>query len=198
MAQERMAYQQRMAQIRTAQQQQQLGTYSGAMGYSAQATTLAQEKQAIDYLNQAKEKLSKTDSDYAVKLNELNTAIRKHQENIKRAGLTDQEYADMVKKNAEQRKKAAIRETEAYERRKKVVMEKWYTSTIDRAMDFSKSTKSIQEQIKAIEYLKKVRESLSKAQLGDVAYSTKINQINAEIKRKRAEFNLTTELPDVE
>lgn len=184
MAQERMAYQQRMAQIRTAQQQQQLGTYSGAMGYSAQSTTLAQEKQAIDYLNQAKEKLSKTDSDYAVKLNELNTAIRKHQENIKRAGLTDQEYADMVKKNAEQRKKAAIRETEAYERRKKVVMEKWYTSTIDRAMNFSKSTKSIQEQIKAIEYLKKVRESLSKAQLGDVAYSTKINQINAEIKRQ--------------
>lgn len=177
-------YQARMAQIRTAQQQQQLGTYSGAMGYSAQSTTLAQEKQAIDYLNQAKEKLSKTDSDYAVKLNELNTAIRKHQENIKRAGLTDQEYADMIKKNAEQRKKAAIRETEAYERRKKVVMEKWYTSTIDRAMDFSKSTKSIQEQIKAIEYLKKVRESLSKAQLGDVAYSTKINQINAEIKRQ--------------
>ena len=184
MAQERMAYQQRMAQIRTAQQQQQLGTYSGAMGYSAQSTTLAQEKQAIDYLNQAKEKLSKTDSDYAVKLNELNTAIRKHQENIKRAGLTDQEYADMVKKNAEQRRKAAIRETEAYERRKKVVMEKWYTSSIDRAMNFSKSTKSIQEQIKAIEYLKKVRESLSKAQLGDVAYSTKINQINAEIKRQ--------------
>ena len=184
MAQERMAYQQRMAQIRTAQQQQQLGTYSGAMGYSAQSTTLAQEKQAIDYLNQAKEKLSKTDSDYAVKLNELNTAIRKHQENIKRAGLTDQEYADMIKKNAEQRKKAAIRETEAYERRKKVVMEKWYTSTIDRAMNFSKSTKSIQEQIKAIEYLKKVRESLSKAQLGDVAYSTKINQINAEIERQ--------------
>lgn len=184
MAQERMAYQQRMAQIRTAQQQQQLGTYSGAMGYSAQSTTLAQEKQAIDYLNQAKEKLSKTDSDYAVKLNELNTAIRKHQENIKRAGLTDQEYADMVKKNAEQRRKAAIRETEAYERRKKVVMEKWYTSTIDRAMNFSKSTKSIQEQIKAIEYLKKVRESLSKAQIGDVAYSTKINQINAEIKRQ--------------
>lgn len=184
MAQERMAYQQRMAQIHTAQQQQQLGTYSGAMGYSAQATTLAQEKQAIDYLNKAKEKLSKTDSDYAVKLNELNTAIRKHQENIKRAGLTDQEYADMVKKNAEQRKKAAISETEAYERRKKVVMEKWYTSSIDRAMNFSKSTKSIQEQIKAIEYLKKVRESLSKAQLGDVAYSAKINQINAEIKRQ--------------
>ena len=184
MAQERMAYQQRMAQIRTAQQQQQLGTYGGAMRYSAQSTTLAQEKQAIDYLNQAKEKLSKTDSDYAVKLNELNTAIRKHQENIKRAGLTDQEYADMVKKNAEQRRKAAIRETEAYERRKKVVMEKWYTSSIDRAMNFSKSTKAIQEQIKAIEYLKKVRESLSKAQLGDVAYSTKINQINAEIKRQ--------------
>lgn len=184
MAQERMAYQQRMAQIRTAQQQQQLGTYGGAMRYSAQSTTLAQEKQAIDYLNQAKEKLSKTDSDYAVKLNELNTAIRKHQENIKRAGLTDQEYADMGKKNAEQRRKAAIRETEAYERRKRVVMEKWYTSSIDRAMNFSKSTKAIQEQIKAIEYLKKVRESLSKAQLGDVAYSTKINQINAEIKRQ--------------
>lgn len=184
MAQERMAYQQRMAQIRTAQQQQQLGAYSGAMGYSAKATTLAQEKQAIDYLNQAKQNLSKTDSDYAKKLNELNTAIRKHQENIKRAGLTDQEYADMVKKNAEQRRKAAIRETEAYERRKKVVMEKWYTSSIDRAMNFSKSTKSIQEQIKAIEYLKKVRASLSKEQLGDVAYSTKINQINAEIKRQ--------------
>ena len=184
MAQERMAYQQRMARIQESRLQQQLGTYSGAMGYSAQATTLAQEKQAIDYLNQAKEKLSKTDSDYAVKLNELNTAIRKHQENIKRAGLTDQEYADMVKKNAEQRRKAAIRETEAYERRKRVVMEKWYTSSIDRAMNFSKSTKAIQEQIKAIEYLKKVRESLSKAQLGDVAYSTKINQINAEIKRQ--------------
>lgn len=181
-------YQARMTQIRMAQQQRQRETYSGALAYSSQATTLTEEKQAIDYLNQAKQNLIKTDSDYSKKLNELNTAIRKHQENIKRAGMTDSEYADMVKKNAEQRRNAAIRETEAYERRKKVVMDKWYSSSPDRALNFSSTTKSINEQTQAIKYLQAARDNLSKKNMTDEQYKKKVQQLTDEIKRQQGEI----------
>ena len=181
-------YQARMTQIRMAQQQRQRETYSGALSYSSQATTLTEEKQAIDYLNQAKQNLIKTDSDYSKKLNELNTAIRKHQENIKRAGMTDSEYADMVKKNAEQRRNAAIRETEAYERRKKVVMDKWYSSSPDRALNFSSTTKSINEQTQAIKYLQAARDNLSKRNMTDEQYKKKVQQLTDEIKRQQGEI----------
>lgn len=60
-------------------------SYEGAIRTSDNAITLAQEIQAIKNLEAARAKLSKTDSDYQKKLDELNKKIRTHNENIKRA-----------------------------------------------------------------------------------------------------------------
>ena len=60
-------------------------SYEGAIRTSDKAKTLAQEIQAIKNLEAARAKLVKTDADYQKKLDELNTRIKTHNENIKRA-----------------------------------------------------------------------------------------------------------------
>lgn len=60
-------------------------SYEGAIRTSDKAKTLAQETQAVKNLEAARAKLSKTDTDYQKKLDELNKRIKTHNENIKRA-----------------------------------------------------------------------------------------------------------------
>lgn len=60
-------------------------TYSGALSYSQNATTLRQERQAIKYLEAARANLSKTDADYSTKLQTLNKRILEHKNNIDKA-----------------------------------------------------------------------------------------------------------------
>lgn len=60
-------------------------SYEGAVRTSDKAKTLAQELQAVRNLEAARSKLNKTDADYDNKLKELNSRIRTHNENIRRA-----------------------------------------------------------------------------------------------------------------
>lgn len=60
-------------------------SYSGAKKYSDNAKTLEQDRKAIDNLIAAREKLKRTDSEYAIKLEELNIKIREHTKRIKEA-----------------------------------------------------------------------------------------------------------------
>lgn len=60
-------------------------TYAGSIRYSSNVKTLEQERQAIRNLEAAREKLKKTDADYANKLRNLNDRIREHKKNIDNA-----------------------------------------------------------------------------------------------------------------
>lgn len=67
-------------------------TYEGAINFSQNATSIAQETQAIKYLTVARDNLSKTDSDYQKKLNILNNTIEKHQRSISNAKGETQQF----------------------------------------------------------------------------------------------------------
>ncbi len=164
-------------------------SYSGAMAYSSNAKTYAEEKQAIEYLTTARNNLSKADADFANKRNALNNAINKHTESLKRAGMTDSEVAEESAKASEKRRQAALKEAEAYERRKKAVMDKWYSSSADRALNYSANTKSINEQVQAIKYLQIARANLSKGTMTEEEYRKKVMQITQEIKRQQDAVN---------
>ena len=164
-------------------------SYSGAMQYSTNAKTYLEEKQAIEYLTTARNNLSKADADFAAKRNALNEAINKHTESLKRSGMTDAQIAEEAAKASEKRRQAALKEAEAYERRKKAVMDKWYSSSADRALNFSASTKSINEQVQAIKYLQIARANLSKGNMTDEQYRQKVNRLTEEIKRQQTEVD---------
>ena len=123
---------------------------------------IAQEEQAIRRLREAIRHLDKTNKDeYERTLQRLNEAIAKHTHNIKMA--TDATYRE-----AQAKKKLQQQNT-----------------TYDGAMKFSKETKTIEQQRKAIEYLKQAREKLSRAELGESAYRAKLRDINMEIDRQQ-------------
>lgn len=62
-------------------------TYQGALDFSATANTLNRQVRAIEYLKEARMKLSQTDADYKRKLDVLNAAIEQHNKNLKEAGV---------------------------------------------------------------------------------------------------------------
>lgn len=62
-------------------------------------------------------------------------------------------------------------------------------TTFEGAMDFSKSTKSIQDQIQAIKYLKAARENLSKEGMSEADYRKKVKELTDEIKRQQKEVD---------
>lgn len=64
-------------------------SYKGSIKYSDNAKSLEQERQAIRNLEAARESLKKTDSDYAVKLEELNKRINAHRINVEAATKTE-------------------------------------------------------------------------------------------------------------
>ena len=60
------------------------------------------------------------------------------------------------------------------------------------ALNYSKSTKSIEEQIKAIKYLDKARKSLSREGLSEGEYYSRIQALTNEINRKKKSVNELT------
>ncbi len=60
------------------------------------------------------------------------------------------------------------------------------------ALDYSKSTKSIEEQIKAIKYLEKARKSLSREGLSEGEYYSRIQTLTNEINRQKKSLNELT------
>ena len=60
------------------------------------------------------------------------------------------------------------------------------------ALDYSKSTKSVEEQIKAIKYLDKARKSLSREGLSEGEYYSRIQALTNEINRQKKSINELT------
>lgn len=71
-------------------------TYQGALDFSATANTLNRQVRAIEYLKEARMKLSQTDADYKRKLNILNAAIEQHNKNLKEAGVNSRALTEQT------------------------------------------------------------------------------------------------------
>ena len=157
-------------------------TYSGALRYSANVKNLEQERQAVINLEAARDKLKKSDADYANKLNTLNEAILRHEKNLKDATKTDQQRAEEARKASEKIIEAQRRERAEYEKRKTNTMDKWYSSSSERALKFSSNAKTLEDEAKAVKYLEAARAKLNTQ---DKNYKKNLSALNGEIKRHK-------------
>ena len=66
-------------------------------------------------------------------------------------------------------------------------------TTFSGAMDYSKNTKSINDQIQAIKHLEEARNKLDKTTLGAKEYKRQVKEINSEIKRQKKEIDELTD-----
>lgn len=71
-------------------------TYQGALDFSATANTLNRQVRAIEYLKEARMKLSQTDADYKRKLDVLNAAIEQHNKKLKEAGVNSRALTEQT------------------------------------------------------------------------------------------------------
>lgn len=92
---------------------------------------------------------------------------------------TKQAIADQ---NREFKRQAEIRKQEEFKK----------NTSFSGAMAYSQQTKSINDQIKAIQYLKIARDNLDKSSLGAKEYENRVRQINKEIQRQQEEVNKLT------
>lgn len=155
------------------EQNSKYGTISSSsanrlIGVTDKSANIAQEEAAIKKLISARKQLDKNDTNYASTLDALNAKIKEHEHNIKMA--TDASY----------------REAEAKKRVNQA------NSTYSGAMNYSKNTKSINEQIKAIEYLKAARANLDKSTMSQDEYNRKVQNLTNEIKRQQTEVDRLT------
>ena len=78
------------------QNYEQNTSYKGALDFSAAANTLNRQARAIEYLKEARMKLSQTDTDYKQKLETLNAAIARHTQNLNEAGVSSRNLSEQT------------------------------------------------------------------------------------------------------
>lgn len=140
-------------------------TYQGALQFSESANTLNKQAQAVKYLEEAKRKLSKTDSDYTTKLNALNAAIEKHNAELNAAKpLTEAARARQAKELERQNSEKTYAQNTSYKG----------------AIQFSESVNSLNGHAKAIEFLRVARMKLTTT---DQDYSKKLMTLNTAIEK---------------
>ena len=94
-AKQRKAYSDRSKKYQE-QNYEQNTSYKGALDFSAAANTLNRQARAIEYLKEARMKLSQTDADYKQKLDTLNIAIARHTQNLKEAGVSSRNLTEQT------------------------------------------------------------------------------------------------------
>lgn len=144
---------------------------------------IGQLKSAIDEINK---KLNEPKSSLTT---EQQQQLVNTRELFKQVMAMQQKSTEQQEKAAQRVQKAVERETAAYQKRKQLVTDKWYSNTIQKAMDFSSGTKSINEQIKAIQYLKAARDKLNKSTMTEKQYNQVIKSVNDEIARQQKEVD---------
>lgn len=165
------------SEARRKRYQEYITSYEGAMRTSQRASTkgsFADEEQAIKNLEAARDRLKKSDADYATKLNALNEAIKRHEKNLKDATKTDKDRADEAAKSAKkiadaQAKYDSISRRERY---------KSYTTSYEGAIRTSDRAKTLAQEIQAVKNLEAARAKLNKT---DADYQKKLDDINARI-----------------
>lgn len=144
---------------------------------------IGQLKSAIDEINK---KLNEPKSSLTT---EQQQQLVNTRELFKQVMAMQQKSTEQQEKAAQRVQKAVERETAAYQKRKQLVTDKWYSNTVQKAMDFSSSTKSINEQIKAIQYLKAARDKLNKNTMTEKQYNQAVKSVNDEIARQQKEVD---------
>ena len=140
-------------------------TYQGALQFSESANTLNKQAQAVKYLEEAKRKLSKTDSDYTTKLNALNAAIEKHNAELNAAKpLTEAARARQAKELERQNREKTYAQNTSYKG----------------ALQFSESANTLNGHAKAIEFLRVARMKLNTT---DQDYRKNLNTLNVAIEK---------------
>lgn len=71
-------------------------SYQGALNFSATANTLNRQVRAIEYLKEARMKLSTADTDYKHKLETLNAAIAEHNKKLKEAEINTKQLGEQT------------------------------------------------------------------------------------------------------
>lgn len=94
-AKQRKAYSDRSKKYQE-QNYEQNTSYKGALDFSAAANTLNRQARAIEYLKEARMKLSQADADYKQKLEALNAAIAQHTKNLKEAGVSSRNLTEQT------------------------------------------------------------------------------------------------------
>lgn len=167
------------AKLNQQRNQQKNTTIQGALQFSDNAKSINRQQKAIEYLTQARAKLNVTTHQGQIWAEQLTQRIRQHEHAIKTATRTEQENI-----------RAKERSAEASRRLAQQMKDKHYTSSVKNAMDFSRSTKSINDQIKAIQYLKQVRDKLNRGDFSsEKNYIKRIREINKEIRRQQTEID---------
>ena len=140
-------------------------TYQGALKFSDSANTLNRQALAVKYLEEAKRKLSKTDSDYTTKLNALNAAIEKHNAELNAAKpLTEAARARQAKELERQNREKTYAQNTSYQG----------------ALKFSDSANTLNAHAKAIEFLRVARMKLNTT---DQDYRKNLNTLNVAIEK---------------
>lgn len=124
-------------------------------------------------------------SAYTARLAQLNQERleieRDHQDKI--SSIQAEETKRRVKDEVDAAERAARQAIEA--RKKAEKEEEKYRGTYQGSMEYSKNTKSIQEQIQAIKYLKQARESLKRTDFSsEEEYRKALNEMTLEIDRQ--------------
>lgn len=128
-----------------------------------------------------------------------NDELRKMNEYYKELEKTSKKAADesakAAKREAKERDKAAkaaemqakVSAKLAEQQAKQEIFRK--NTTFEGSMDFSASTKSINEQVQAIKYLQIARANLSKENISEEEYRRKIQQLTQEIRRQQKDVD---------
>lgn len=127
---------------------------------TSSAQNVAQEENAIRRLTEARKHLNTQNKEGQTALKRINDAIEQHTHNLKMA--TDATY-----RQKQEEKKYA---------------------TYDGALQFKKEAKTLNDQIRAIEYLKIARRNLNRETEGG-NYEVKMRTLNKEIRRSQREVN---------
>ena len=127
----------------------QRASFGGSINFSMfNADTLGRDKEAIGYLIKARDNLKKSDADYEENLRKLNDRIEHHQKVLKDAAMSTKDL--------------------------ELAQRKTYSG----AIQFSSNANTIGEEKKAVEYLTKARENLSRT---DSNYYAKLSELNTRI-----------------
>lgn len=149
-----------------------------ALNYAKSAKSIEEYKKAIKYLTEVKEKLRTDDENYFRTLEVINDAIKEQKDALDEATLSEEKLAKKREKEAQIERKKALEEEE-----------KNATKSVESALNFSKNTKTFEEEARAVKYLNDVRKKLNK---DDIDYKRNLKEINKELQRHKKNIEEVT------